>query len=109
MTDHAGTVIGGARRRGGARDATPGSQRSKTNCGAAQSSPITRTRLAIPPTLVARQPELVRCETGELTRGQADAAALAHGVDDLEIEPVPPARARPVEALRMPQDRKPAA
>src|SRR5262249_37824014 len=118
MTDHAGTVIGGSQERRTPNDprsvsermvGSSCSQRSKTNWGAAQSSPITRARLAIAPTLVAREPELFRCETGELPRGQTNAAPLAHGVDQLEIQPVPPARARPVEALRMPQDREAAA
>ena len=77
MTDHAGTVIGGSHERRTPNEprsvsdrmvGSSGSQRSNTNCGAAQSSPITRTRLAIAPTLVARQPELFRCETGELPR-----------------------------------------
>src|SRR5881394_3781421 len=118
MTDHAGTVIGGSQERRTPNEprsvserivGSSGSQRSKTNWGAAQSSPITRARLAIKPTLVAGQPEAVRCQTRELPRGQADAAPLAHRLDQLEVEPVPPARARPVEALRMPEDRECAA
>src|SRR5262249_41415811 len=115
MTDHAGTVIGGSHERRTPNEprsvsarmvGSSGSQRSKTNWGAAQSRPITRTRLAIAPALVARQPQLFRCETGELPRGQTDAAPLADCVEQLEIEPVPTARAGPVEALRMPQDRE---
>ena len=56
MTDHAGTVIGGSQERRTPNEprsvserivGSSGSQRSKTNCGAAQSSPITRTRLAM--------------------------------------------------------------
>src|SRR5262245_45833154 len=118
MTDHAGTVIGGSQERSTPKEprsvsermvGSSGSQRSKTNWGAAQSSPITRTRLAIAPTLVAGQSEAFRCETRELPRRQADAAPLAHGLDQLEIEPIPATRARPVETLRMPEDRESAA
>src|SRR5215470_15106624 len=115
MTDHAGTVIGGSQERSTPNEprsvsermvGSSGSQRSKTNWGAAQSSPITSTRLAIEPTLVAGQPETFRCEPRELPRGQADPAPLAHCLDQFEIEPVPAACARPVETLRMPEDRE---
>src|SRR5690242_21063052 len=86
-----------------------GSQRSKTNWGAAQSSPITSTRLAMAPTLVAGQPQTFRCQPGKLSCGEADAAPLAHGLEQLEVEPIPAPRARPVEPLRMPEDREGAA
>src|SRR3954454_13799170 len=118
MTDQAGTVIGGSHEWRTPNEprsvsermvGSSGSQRSKTNWGAAQSSPITSARLAIGATLVAGQPEAFRCETRELPGGEAGAAPLAHGLDQLEVEPVPPTRARPVEPLRMPQDRESAA
>src|SRR3954468_5919080 len=115
MTDQAGTVIGGAHERSAPNApgwvsermaGSSGSQRSKTNWGAAQSSPITRARLAIERTLVTGQPEALRCQTRDLPGGQTDAAPLAHGLDQLEVEPVPSARTRTVEALRMPEDRE---
>src|SRR5579884_116533 len=86
-----------------------GSQRSKTSWGAAQSSPITSARLAMEATLVAGQAEAFRREPGELPGGEAGSASLPHRVDQLEVEPVPPASARPVEPLRMPEDREGAA
>src|SRR5439155_26227155 len=109
MTDHAGTVIGGSQERRTPNEprsvsermvGSSGSQRSKTNWGAAQSSPITRARLDIDPRLVAGQPEAFRCETRELAGGEAGAAPLTHGLDQLEVEPVPPALGRAVEPPR---------
>src|SRR5215468_1574157 len=100
ITDHAGTVIGGSHERSTPNEprsvserivGSSGSQRSKTNWGAAQSSPITRTRFAIASTLVTRQSEAFSRKTGEFTGREADASALADSLDQLEVEPVPAA------------------
>src|SRR5437763_4399196 len=50
-----------------------------------------------------------RRRAGQLPRGHADSAPLADGVDHLEVQAVPAAGARGVEALGMPEDREPAA